>query len=548
MATGTLNNTRQLPNKTEYDESGSETKNDARSPVISATSAEYFEILSRATDDAVRDWNVKGDRLAWAGAFEHLLGPAPGAAARKTSFWSNRIHPADLVRIQNSLREALNGGEERWMGEYRFQCQDGEYANILERALILRDEGGAAVRLVGTMMDVTTRRQLQAQATRSQRMEAFGQLAGGVAHDFNNFLTTILGYSDLLLSEAEVKGRIADQINEIREAAGRASTLTNQLLAFSRRQALEPSICDVNTLISNLERSLLHLLGDHISIVCQLHHLPEGAYIKVDPHQFVLVILNLAVNARDAMPQGGRLTLTTSTLAVAPGTPSPFSDTDLPDGDYVVVAISDNGTGMSEEVKARIFEPFFTTKVETPSSGLGLATTYGIVSQSGGHILVESELGHGSTFRIFFQRIPPPPPAPYKKPGSRKLATGTETILVLEDEFAVRHLAVRVLRKLGYEVLEAAHGDDAKRLITRRGAPHVDLLLADVVMPDVSGRDFADWLHLTSPATKVIFTSGYLEESLHPRDRCKPGTYFLAKPFSAEQLASKMREVLDGKH
>ncbi|HEX4666673.1 MAG TPA: ATP-binding protein, partial [Chthoniobacterales bacterium] len=481
MATRLTNITRQLPTKKEHDESGSKNKNGAHSKGVPATGAEYFEILGRATNDAVRDWNVTRGALTWAGAVESLLGSQPDAASNQIGFWFKQIHPTDLARIQASLSDAFNGTSDRWMGEYRFRRPDGEYAHILERALILRDPKGAAVRLVGTMMDVTTRRQLQDQARRSQRMEAFGQLAGGVAHDFNNFLTTILGYSDLLLSETALNRRIEEQLKEIRDAASRASALTNQLLAFSRRQALELTVLEVNSVIHYLERSLLRLVGDHISIVCQLHHLKAGAHIRVDPNQFAQIMLNLAVNARDAMPEGGRLTITTSTLEVGPGHPAPCPGADLPEGEYVLVAISDNGAGMSEEVKARLFEPFFTTKGENRHSGLGLATSYGIVRQSGGHICVESEPGRGSTFRIFFPRVAPLPPAPYRKPGQRQLATGSETIVVLEDEVGVRHLAVRVLRKLGYEVFEAAHGDDAKRLISKRGAPKVDLVLTDMV-------------------------------------------------------------------
>jgi signal transduction histidine kinase/CheY-like chemotaxis protein len=547
MATGLRNITRQSPTKKDHHESGSKNKHGAIPQGVAAAGAEYFEILGRATNDAVRDWNVTRGTLTWAGSLEALLGSQPDAACNQIGFWFKQIHPADLARVQATLCDAFKGTSDRWMSEYRFRCSDGEYANILERALILRDPNGAAVRLVGTMMDVTTRRQLQDQDRRSQRMEAFGQLAGGVAHDFNNFLTTILGYSDLLLSETAVKGRLEEQIKEIRDAASRASALTNQLLAFSRRQPLELTVLEVNSVIHNLERSLLRLVGDHISIVCHLHHLKAGAHIQVDPDQFAQIMLNLAVNARDAMPEGGRLTITTSTLEVGPVYPVPCPGADLPAGEYVLVAVSDNGMGMSEDVKARLFEPFFTTKGENRNSGLGLATSYGIVRQSGGHICVESEPGRGSTFRIFLPRVAPLPPAPYRKPGQRQLATGSETILVLEDEAGVRHLAVRVLRKLGYEVFEAAHGDDAKRLISKPGASPVDLVLTDMVMPEMSGPDFAAWLRQASPATKVVFISGYLEESFHPRDRRGRGICFLAKPFSAEQLASKVRAALDGK-
>jgi PAS domain S-box-containing protein len=548
MATGTPNLSQEPLQKTTDNENAAQKENGAHLDAHPTTGADYFEIVTRATNDAVRDWNVTSGALLWPRGLDRLLGYSRDAASEKISFWFDCIHPEDLPRVQESLRSAFTGSDETWQDEYRFRHADGVYAHILERGLILRGTQGAVVRLVGTMMDVTTRRQLQAQACRSQRMEAFGQLAGGVAHDFNNFLTTILGYSDLLLAEKAVKGQIAEQINEIRAAAGRASSLTNQLLAFSRRQALEPTVLEVNRLISNLEHSLLRLLGDHISVVCHLHHLKKGAHIKVDAGQFSQIILNLAVNARDAMPKGGCLTIETSTLEVAPDAEGSFANVDLSPGEYVTISLTDDGSGMSDQVKARLFEPFFTTKGDGHKSGLGLATSYGIVRQSGGHICAESELGKGTTFRIFLPRVPAPPPPSYRKPGENKILHGTETILVLEDEKSVRHLSVRVLRQLGYEVLEAAHGEDAKRLIAQRnGAPGIDLLLTDMVMPEISGRHFADWLAQASPETKVIFISGYLEESLHPGDRRDPGTSFLAKPFSADELASKVRELLDGR-
>jgi CheY-like chemotaxis protein len=344
-----------------------------------------------------------------------------------------------------------------------------------------------------------------------------------------------------------VKEPIASQIKEIRDAAGRASSLTNQLLAFSRRQALEPAILEVNSLITNLERSLLSLLGENISIVCQLHQLKEGAHVRVDPNQFEQIIVNLALNARDAMPQGGCLTLTTSTLVVKAAVEARVSGFVLSPGEYVAITVTDNGCGLSDAARTRLFEPFFTTKDPTRHSGLGLATSYGIVRQSGGQICAESESGRGTSFHILLPRVAPPQRPTYRKSSRRKMPTGTETVLVLEDEVSVRHLSVRALRSLGYQVLEAAHGNDAKRLITKRGAPKIDLLLTDMVLPEMSGRDFADWLATTSPATKVIFISGYLEESLDPRDRRDPGMRFLAKPFNAEQLATKVREVLDGR-
>ncbi|HMG06517.1 MAG TPA: PAS domain-containing protein, partial [Chthoniobacterales bacterium] len=281
-----------------------------------AQGPEHFAILARATNDAVRDWNVRTGALSWPQGLEALLGYDRSVAAGDIGFWQKQIHPQDRARTAGSIRDALAAEADHWTGEYRFRHSDGSYLDLLERALILRDTNGAAVRLVGSLMDVTARKQLQDQLVRSQKMEAFGQLAAGVAHDFNNFLTTILGYSDLLLDELGMKGAIANHISEIRSAAGRASVLTAQLLAFSRKHPLAPRILEVNSLITNLDRSLLRLLGEDISVQCHLDRGNDGIYTKVDPGQLTQIILNLVVNARDAMRYGGRLTLETSTVAI----------------------------------------------------------------------------------------------------------------------------------------------------------------------------------------------------------------------------------------
>jgi two-component system cell cycle sensor histidine kinase/response regulator CckA len=391
-------------------------------------------------------------------------------------------------------------------------------------------------------MDITARKQLHDQLVRSQKMEAFGQLSSGLAHDFNNFLTTILGYSDLVLAETEVKGAVASHISEIRQAAGRASTLAGQLLAFSRKQPLAPELVEVNSLMTNLERSLLRLLGENIPVFCHLHHEKKGAYVRVDRNQITQIIVNLALNARDAMPSGGQLSISTAIVDLAHQMPPPFLCGDFVPGEYVVISVADTGPGMSDEAKAHLFEPFFTTKEK--HSGLGLATTYGIVHQSGGHIRIESEPGKGTTALLYLPKVAPPPPA-YKKSKIKKLPTGTETILVLEDDISVRHISVRMLRQLGYTVLEAANGDDAQRMIAETTTRKVHLLLTDVVMPHMSGRFFADWLRKISPKTKVVFVSGYLTDSLQPGDRIDNGMFFLSKPFDTEQLATTVRQALD---
>jgi PAS domain S-box-containing protein len=503
---------------------------------------EYFELVARATNDSVRDWDVKTGHLFWPTGLFTSFGYDPAQTGNEVSFWQKNLHPDDRSRVAPAIRDALTGDSDHWSGEYRFRRADGSYAHLLERALILRDDSGAAGRFIGVMLDITTRKQLQDQLCRSQKMEAFGQLASGVGHDFNNFLTTILGYGDLLLHDPKLKGQAADHILEIRKAAGRASALTQQLLAFSRKQALEARVVEVNSIITKLERSLLPLLGENINVVTHLHNEKNPAHIQVDPDQLAQIILNLAVNARDAMPTGGRLTLQTGLLTITEQHQTVLGIDNLPPGEYVSICIIDTGCGMSDEAKGHLFEPFFTTKDHR--SGLGLATSYGIIRQSGGQIQIESNEGKGTTVKILFRKVPPPPVS-YKKPGNKKVRGGNESVLVLEDDVSVRHISVRVLRKLGYKVIEAANSDDAQRLIRENVDHQIDLLLTDMVMPQMSGRDFAKWLHQTSPRTKVLFVSGYLEESLHPEHRRDPDMFFLPKPFDQEQLALKVREALD---
>jgi len=506
--------------------------------------SQHLALAAQATHDAVRLWSVATGDLSWPQGLEALLGFSPSSSTGTIGFWQKQLHPQDRARAGTAIHEALAGDSDHWTGEYRLRHSDGSYLDILERAYIARDGSGRPSQFVGSLMNITARKQLQDQLVRSQKFEAFGQLAGGVAHDFNNFLTTILGYSDLLLDELEMKGEIAEHIREIRGAAARASALTGQLLAFSRKHPLAPAIVDVNALLTNLERSVLRLLGEHISVQCDFEGGKDGLHTKVDPGQLTQIILNLVVNARDAMPGVGCLGLETAAVTIEPSDDHDCTEEELPAGDYVRISVTDNGTGMTDEVKQHLFEPFFTTK-EEGGSGLGLATSYGIVRQSGGRICVESELDKGTTVRIFLPKVAAPPPPSYKKPGANKLATGTETILVLEDDISVRHLSVRVLRSLGYEVLEAANGDDAQQLIGRRNGKKIDLLLTDVVMPQMSGRHFADWMNKTSPGTKVIFISGYLQESLQPADRRDQEMFFLPKPFDSEQLATKIRQALD---
>ena len=499
--------------------------------IPSPEGADYHQLVARATNDAIRDWDLTADALTWRQGLKSLLGYSPDESDSTIAFWRQRIHRDDCARVAVSIREAIKSKADHWSGEYRFRHANGHYLPLLERALIMRDKNGRAVRFLGSLMDVSARKQLQEKFSHSQKMEAFGQLAGGVAHDFNNFLTAILGYSDLLVAEVEGRGTGARYLSEIRSAAGRAASLTKQLLTFSRRQPLEPRVLEVNKLIHNLERSILRLLGENISVLCDL--IPEKKHIKVDPDQFTQIIINLAVNARDAMPVGGTLLLKTETIFSNGKSPPEMSP-----GKYIGISITDNGVGMSDEVKEHLFEPFFTTKGDRHASGLGLATCYGIVRQSGGCITVESELAKGTAVHIYLPEAEAPPAAAYRK--RPKLPPGNETILVVEDDISVRHVAVRTLRMLGYNVLEAFRADEAKRLIKNNA---VNLVLSDVVLPDMSGCDFADWMRLNCPSTQVLLTSGYLPETTIGRPSID--LPFLSKPFDPQQLAETVRASLD---
>jgi two-component system, cell cycle sensor histidine kinase and response regulator CckA len=510
-------------------------------PPTSIPSTQYLALVARATNDAVRIWDVKTGDLRWPQGLQSLFGYTSSDTDDRVSFWKEKIHPEDRARATASIAEALRSSSDHWSGEYRFCRADGSYALLLERALILRDRAGIAQQFVGSLMDITARKQLQDQVLRSQKMEAFGQLAGGVAHDFNNFLTTILGYSDLALDSLGERSKAGRHVAEIREAAGRASALTGQLMAFSRKNPLEPRVVELNSVILNMERSLLRLLGENISVVCHLHRDNGSAHIRVDPGQLTQVLINLAVNARDAMQGNGKLIIETSTVTIESAREDGVSLQELEPGVYAVISVIDSGPGMDEESKAHLFEPFFTTKPE--GSGLGLATSYGIIRQSGGSIQIESEPNHGTTVQIYLPKVAAPERHYGKRSG--KMPTGTETIIVLEDDINVRHMSIRLLRNLGYDVIEAPTIEDARRVFTEQPDRKVHLLLTDMVMPRMSGRTFADWLRTTSPETRVLFASGYLRESLDPTERPDPEMFFLAKPFTSEQLAGKVREALD---
>jgi signal transduction histidine kinase/ActR/RegA family two-component response regulator len=385
-------------------------------------------------------------------------------------------------------------------------------------------------------------RQSEEQLRQSQKMEAIGRLAGGVAHDFNNLLTAITGYSQILLMRLGADHPMRGAVENIRKASDRAAQLTRQLLAFSRKQMLEPKILDLNALVASVEGMLRRLIGENIQLVSD--PAPALGRVKADPGQIEQVLFNLVVNARDAMPQGGRITLRTANLVLLPG--DPRVESGLAAGEYVVLVVSDTGTGMDAETQTRIFEPFFTTKEKGKGTGLGLSTVYGIVSQSGGHIGVESARGKGASFTILLPRVEGAVEPAVTAPAEAGIGPrGAETVLLVEDEDIVRSLAADALRMHGYTVLEAAHVGDALA-ICRHHDGRIDLVLTDVVMPELNGKELFERLLAIRADLKVLYMSGYAESGIVHDGMLDPGTAFLPKPFTPESLAAKIREVLEG--
>jgi signal transduction histidine kinase len=388
------------------------------------------------------------------------------------------------------------------------------------------------------------RAKLEEQLRQAHKMEAVGRLAGGVAHDFNNLLTVINGYADLLLQHplADTHEILSKYLAEIKKAGGRASALTKQLLTFSRKQVMQTEILNLNSVVTDMNKMIHRLIGEHIELITVLA--PDIKPIKADPHQLEQVLLNLAINARDAMPRGGKLIIETAQHNIDQGYDSRHFE--VQPGEYVQLAVSDTGIGMTEEVKAHLFEPFFTTKEAGHGTGLGLATCFGIVKQSGGHIEVYSELGYGTTFKIYLPVVETVAGPVLKQEDTDELPAGHEAILLVEDEPMVREFAVRVLQRQGYIVSEASNGEEGLAKAQNQPVDQpFDLLITDVVMPRLGGKELAEQVNALYPALKVLFISGYTGSAMIHQHHLGPGVAFLQKPFSPGTLARKVREILD---
>jgi two-component system, cell cycle sensor histidine kinase and response regulator CckA len=450
-----------------------------------------------------------------------------------------RIYDIDLTLTEERVRADVERlARERITVEGLFRRKDGTTFPT-EISLGMWDSGQPQL-FVAIARDITRKSQLETQLRHAQRMEAVGRLAGGIAHDFNNLLTAIKGHADLLRNE--VGNHLRADIDEIGQAADRAASLTHQLLAYSRQQVLQLQVLDLNSVVTDMQKLLVRLIGEDIVLITVLE--PGVPAIEADRTQLEQVLMNLVLNARDAMPEGGKLRVRTAQAVLTEVDADRFPFV-LP-GRYVLLTVTDDGIGMDADTQARIYDPFFTTKDQGKGSGLGLATAYGIVKQMGGYIWCESEPGIGTTFRVYLPpaRLGSEPAATDSRPGRVTISSGNETILVVEDEPSVRSLVRRVLVKCGYHVLDAANGVEALALVSGFEQP-IHLLLTDVIMPEMGGRDLAEQLAPNRPGMKILYMSGYAEDAIVVNHVLQPGFAFLPKPFAPDALTAKVREALE---
>ena len=490
---------------------------------------ERLEGILQTIDDFVWSQDAATREMLYISpSVERIYGFKPEAMKANTRIWLEVIHPDDRERVASYLPSLLADG--RANAEYRIVREDGSIRWVHDRAWAIHDEAGKTVRFDGIVRDVTDQKHLESQFRQSQKMEAVGLLAGGIAHDFNNLLTAIGGYAELLLERLDAGDPRREQAEAVKRAGLRAAALTRQLLAFSRRQVLQPRVVDLNELVGDMEPLLRRVVGEDVEIVVK--RAPGLGAVRVDASQVEQVLMNLVVNARDAMPDGGRLTIRTENVVIDAGS-------------HVALGVSDTGVGMDEAVRSRIFEPFFTTKPLGKGTGLGLSTAYGIVEQSGGHIEVESTVGSGTTFRVLLPLcqeswIPEGPTV-----GESRKPAAAATLLLVEDEPTVRELAYEILAADGYDVITAADGREALEA-ARRHADRIRLVITDIVMPQMGGLELVEGLAGVIPEAPVLFMSGYSESAVRGEPRFALGAGFLQKPFTPSELLRHAREALEG--
>ncbi len=496
---------------------------------------ELFSLIGENAADMIAVVTVKGERLYNSPSYQKLLGYTPEDLEKTSAY--EQIHPDDQPAVKVAADEAKKTGIGRRV-EYRIRHKNGEWRVLESTASAVRNAQGEVEKLIIVNRDITERRHLEQQLLLSQRLEAVGKLSGGIAHDFNNILGVIIGYSEALQETIGIDDPMREAVDEIEKAGQRAAALTQQLLAFSRKQVLEPKILDLNSIVADVEKMLRRLIGADVEL--EIISDPGLGKVKADRGQIEQVILNLAVNARDAMEQGGTLRIETRDADLDANETKRLRY--VVPGHYVMLQVSDTGMGMSAEVQSHIFEPFYTTKEQGKGTGLGLATVYGVIKQSGGYIWLESEIGKGSTFQVYLPRAEGAAPEAIRTDPSLK-KHGPGTILVAEDEPSLRKLTCNTLRENGYQVLEAEDGARAIETAARY-KDNIQLLLTDVVMRGMNGRELADKMLSARPTIKVLYMSGYTDGAVATHGVLESGIVILRKPFTRRQLQQSVLEIL----
>lgn len=501
---------------------------------------ERFRLVAIATNDVIWDWDLGTGRCWWNESLQTLLGYDPAENESRAESWENRLHPEDRDKVVASIDALIAGSDVFWSGEYRFRHADGHYLTVVDRSFVIRNAKGKAIRMLGSLVDFTSQREMENRLRQSQKLEAVGQLTGGVAHDFNNLLTVILGNAELLASQLTDHAQLCALAEMTVTAAERGAELTNRLLAFARKQPLDPRVLDVSGQVEGMENLLRRALPENIDI--RIARAPGLWQAEIDASQLETALLNLALNARDAMPDGGHLTIEMANEVLDDDYVA--REPELAPGQYVLIAVTDTGEGMAPEVLDHVFEPFFTTKDVGKGSGLGLSMIYGFVKQSRGHIRVYSEPGEGTCVKLYFPRSGGMDARPGHESAGVRVVGGAESILVVEDDPMVREHLVASLVGLGYKVQSAETGAKAMEIL--QGPSRIDLLFTDVVLPGgMNGRKLAGAAHDLRPGLKVLFTSGYSENAIVHHGRLDIGVELLAKPYRRDQLAAKVRKVLD---
>ena len=473
-----------------------------------------------------------GSMLFVSPAYERIWGRTRSSLYASPWSFLDAVHPDDQERVRATYQRRLT----RLTVEYRITRPDEDVISIEDLQFPIRRADGSIYLIAGLAFDITRRTRLEAQLVESQKMESLGRLAGGVAHDFNNLLTVILSYADLLKETAGAQAEIVQGLEEIENAGQRAATLTRQLLTFAQRQVVDPRVLDVNEALIGLGPVIRHMAGERIALELRpLAHVPTA---RLDANQIDQVVMNLVSNACDAMPSGGTLRVEVETVS------GPVPGTDVPAGEFVAVRVVDTGTGIPPELRAQVFDPFFTTKPKGQGTGLGLSTSYGIVTQFGGFMDLTSQVDRGTTVTCYFPVVEAVPVAEPDADAGPGVTTGTETILVVEDEPMVRDVARATLERHGYHVITAANGIEGLRVVAERGDA-IDLVVTDIVMPQMGGWELAERLHETHPALRILFTSGYNEEIANAGGRVGADMAFLPKPYLPAALTHRVRQVLD---